>query len=52
MRDNAYAIIHKEGNYLINLIVWDGQTEWNIPEECYIIPMKDVDFSSLQEIPQ
>ena len=52
MREDAYAIIHREGNYLINLIVWDGKSEWSVPSEWEVIPVKDVDFSSLQERPE
>lgn len=52
MREDVYAIIHKEGNYLINTIVWDGKTEFAIPNEWIVIPLKDIDFSTLSEKPE
>lgn len=48
----TYAIIHKDENYLINTIVWDGNTEFAISNDWIVVPLKDIDLSTLSEKPE
>lgn len=48
MPDNVYAIIDEANSRLINLIVWDGDTnKWQPPEGTVAKKASEVDFSLL-----
>lgn len=36
-----HAVINTETNIVENVILWDGQTEWQCPEGCYTLPLGD-----------
>lgn len=43
-----YAIIDKDGGWLINLVVWDGDTnKWTPPDGAIAILANEVNFSKL-----
>jgi hypothetical protein len=45
---NNYAILDKDGGWLINTVVWDGDTsKWNPPDGTIAIPANEVNFSEL-----
>jgi hypothetical protein len=49
---NTYAILHKDGGWLINLVRWDGDlTKWQPPENTIAVPADEIDFESLPENP-
>lgn len=46
--DKKYAIIDNAGGWLVNLVMWDGNTEtWNPPAGTTAVLLKDVDISTL-----
>jgi hypothetical protein len=48
-----YAIIDNAGGWLVNLVVWDGDTDkWQPPVGTTAIPVEDVDFSTLPINPE
>lgn len=50
---NNYAILDKNGGWLVNIVVWDGNLEtWQPPEGTIAKPASEVDFSSLPEKPE
>jgi hypothetical protein len=50
---NGYAILDKEGGWLVNSVVWDGDLEtWQPPSGTIAVPIEEVDFSTLPERPQ
>lgn len=50
---NTWAIINSIGNYIENIIVWDGDVnKWNPPQGTSAIKMEDVDFLSINENPE
>jgi hypothetical protein len=50
---DTYAIIDKEGGWLVNLVVWNGNLEdWQPPSGTIAVPIEEVDFSTLPERPQ
>jgi len=52
MTVQAYAIIDAASGYLINLVLWDGDTQkWSPPVGTTAIPANDVDFSALPQPP-
>ena len=51
--DKKYAIIDNTGGWLVNLVMWNGNTEtWNPPLGTTAILAEDVDFSSLPINPE
>lgn len=47
-----YAIIDKNGGWLLNIVVWDGDTsKWNPPDGAIAILANEVNFSELPENP-
>jgi hypothetical protein len=51
--DNHYAIIDEAGGWLVNLVVWDGDTNtWRTKEGTVAIPISQVDFASLPQKPE
>jgi hypothetical protein len=49
----TYAIINEGGEWLENLVLWDGNiTTWQPPEGTIAVPADDVDFSALPESPE
>lgn len=50
---NTWAIINNIGNYIENIIVWDGDVnKWTPPQGTSAVKMEDVDFSTINENPQ
>lgn len=35
--DQRYAVIQDSDNLVVNVIIWDGQTEWSPPEGCFVV---------------
>lgn len=51
--EKKYAIIHNEGGWLINLILWNGNTQtWQPPAGTIAKPIEQINFSSLPKNPQ
>lgn len=51
--ENRYAILDKQGGWLVNLIIWDGDTEkWQPPDGTVALKASDVDFEALSDIPE
>jgi len=49
---NTWAIINSIGNYIENIIVWDGDVnKWTPPQGTSAVKMEDVDFSTINENP-
>jgi hypothetical protein len=45
---NNYAILDKDGGWLVNVVVWDGDTsKWNPPDGTIAILANEVNFSEL-----
>jgi hypothetical protein len=45
---NNYAILDKENGWLVNIVVWDGDTEkWNPPDGTIAVNVNEIDFSTL-----
>lgn len=50
---NTYAILDEAGGWLVNLVVWDGNTEnWSPPPGTVAVPASEVDFASLPPPPE
>ncbi len=50
---NIWAIINDIGNYIENLIVWNGdENEWTPPEGTSVVRIEDIDYSTINENPQ
>jgi hypothetical protein len=50
---NIWVIINDIGNYIENIVVWNGdETEWTPPEGTSAVKMEDVDFSIINENPE
>jgi hypothetical protein len=50
---NTWAIINSIGNYMENIVVWDGdENKWTPPEGTSAVKMEDVDFLSINENPE
>ena len=47
---NTYAIIDSNGGWLVNLIIWDGETNWTPPEGTYAIKLEGIDITILPEM--
>jgi hypothetical protein len=45
-------IINSIGNYIENIIVWNGdENEWTPPEGTFVSKIEDVDFSTINDNP-
>jgi hypothetical protein len=45
---NTYALLDSNGGWLVNLVVWDGNTStWNPPSDVIVKLASEVDFSTL-----
>ena len=50
---NTYALLDETGGWLVNLVVWDGNTEtWSPPPGTIAMPASEVDFASLPPPPE
>jgi hypothetical protein len=50
---NKYVIIDKDGGWLVNTVIWNGDISvWQPPEGTIAKPIEDVDFSTLPEKPE
>jgi hypothetical protein len=50
--NNTYAIIDNEGGWLVNLVLWDGNTEtWSPPAGTHAVPIEEVDVNNLPNNP-
>jgi len=50
---NGYAIIDEQGGWLVNTVVWNGDTEiWQPPPNTHAIPIEEVDFNNLAPRPE
>lgn len=50
---DTYAILDKDGGWLINLVVWNGNLEdWQPPAGTVAKLAKDVDVTTLPERPK
>ena len=48
-----YVILNKDGGWLENTILWDGNTEtWQAPEGTIVQLESEVDLSSLPQKPE
>ena len=46
-------IINNIGNYIENLIVWDGdENKWTPPNGTYAVKIEDIDYSAINERPE
>jgi hypothetical protein len=53
MNTNIWVIINSIGNYMENIVVWDGDgNKWTPPNGTYATKMEDVDFSIINENPE
>jgi hypothetical protein len=51
--ENGYAIIDKKGGWLVNIVVWNGDTtQWNPPEGTYAVLLSEIDINSLPKNPE
>ena len=49
----VYAIIDDVGGWLVNIVVWDGDTTtWQPPVGTHAVLASQVDFSSLLKYPE
>lgn len=39
-----HAVINKNTNKVINVILWDGETKWNPPYNHYIVKSDDAEI--------
>ncbi len=45
---NSYALLDKLGGWLVNLVVWNGDTStWQPPENVIAKPTSEIDFANL-----
>jgi len=50
---NGYAILDKEGGWLVNLVVWNGNLEdWQPPAGTIAKLATEIDFTTLPERPK
>lgn len=50
---DTYAILDKDGGWLINLVVWNGNMEdWQPPFGTIAKPIEEIDISQLPERPE
>lgn len=50
---DTWAIINNIGNYIENIVVWNGdETEWIPPNGTSAVKMEDVDYSTINENPE
>lgn len=48
-----YAILAENGGWLVNLVMWDGNTEnWSTPAGTYAVKASEIDFKSLPPNPE
>lgn len=48
MNNNTYAIIDEQHNYLVNLVLWNGDLNiWQPPIGTIAVPAENIDFSNL-----
>jgi hypothetical protein len=48
--EKRYAIIDENGGWLVNVVVWDGNTsKWRPPTGTRAVPINEVDFQSLPQ---
>lgn len=48
----GYAVIDTVGGWLVNLVVWDGNTEtWSPPEGTYAIKLDEINITALPSKP-
>lgn len=53
MDANTYAILDGQGGWLVNLVVWDGDTQkWQPPQGTVAVLATEVDFSQLPPSPE
>jgi hypothetical protein len=52
MNTNTWMIINNIGNYIENIIVWDGDVnKWTPPQGTSAVKIEDVDFSTINDNP-
>jgi hypothetical protein len=45
---NTYALLDSNGGWLVNLVVWDGDTnKWQPPQGTNAVLASEIDFSAL-----
>lgn len=53
MEEKTYAILDANGGWLVNLVVWDGDTQkWQPPSGAVAVPAAEIDFSQLPTNPE
>lgn len=48
-----YALLDKDGGWIVNIILWDGDTEkWQPPTNTIAVPVSEINFSTLPQPPE
>jgi hypothetical protein len=49
---NRFAVIDSKHGWIVNIVVWDGDTtKWQPPSGTYAVPLDEVDLSALPQKP-
>ena len=45
---NRYVLINKDDGYIENVILWDGVTSFDLPDNIEIKPEEEIDYSIME----
>ena len=45
---NRYVLINKDDGYIENVILWDGVTPFDLPDNIEIKPEEEIDYSIME----
>ena len=45
---NRYVLINKDDGYIENVILWDGVTAFDLPDNIEIKPEEEIDYSIME----